>query len=158
MYVPKPVSAGELKSSSRELDRQLAEMKKMNAASDLANRLEADKRIAERILAEVADSERAGKRPARKTVMKPTNEPPKGPVTKAPEKPAKKPAQKRPVKKSKSPTKITETAGEPSELPEKTTETTKPKRSRTKSPATGLGPIMEPTIPMESETAEPPDT
>ena len=90
--------------------------------------------------------------------MKPTNEPPKGPVKKAPEKPAKKPAQKRPAKKSKSPTKSTETAGEPSETPEKTTETTKPKRSRTKSPAAGLGPIIEPTIPIEAETAEPSDS
>ena len=55
------MSAGELKSSSRELDRQLAEMKKKNAASELWNRMEADKRIAEKILAEVAESEIAGK-------------------------------------------------------------------------------------------------
>ena len=79
-----------------------------NAGSDLANQIEADNRIAERILAELAESEKAGKAkgPAKKIVVKPSSQPPK----KAPEKPAKKPAQKRPAKKSKSPTKSTETA------------------------------------------------
>ncbi len=61
MYAPKPVSAGELKSSSRELDKQLAEMKKKNANMELWNRMEADKRIAERILTEFTESEKAEK-------------------------------------------------------------------------------------------------
>ena len=67
---------------------------------------------------------------------------------------AKKAPSKRVAKKSKSP----EKSRKSTETSAKATEPPKPKRARTKSPGTGLGPILTEVIPTEQEEAGPSDT